>query len=210
MTFQLICASVLALIVGVLALLAGYRLFMLLLPIWGFFAGFSIGASAIVLLFGEGFLATATGWVVGFVIGLIFAVLSYLFFMVGVALLSATFGYFLGAGLVLLFTAEPGLFSTLVGLAGAIVVATIVLVLNIQKPVLELITAFGGSTAFLTGILLLFQRISLDALGKNPIQMVLKDSWFWLISWLILGFVGFAFQVSLNRTYVLETPENKI
>jgi hypothetical protein len=210
MTFQLICMSVLALIVGAVALLAGYRLFLLLLPIWGFFAGFSIGASAIVLLLGEGFLATITGWVVGFVVGLIFAVLSYLFYIIGVALLSATFGYFLGAGLVLLFTTEPGLLSTLVGLAGAVLVAVIVLAFNIQKPVLEFITAFGGATAILTGILLLFQRISLDSLGENPVQMVIQDSWFWLIGWLILGFVGFAYQVSYNREYVLEPPENKI
>lgn len=210
MTFQLICMSVIALIVGALALLAGYRLFLLLLPIWGFFAGFSIGASAIVMLFGEGFLATVTGWVVGFVVGLIFAVLSYLFYIVGVALLSATFGYFLGAGLVLLFTTEPGLLSTLVGLAGAVLVAVIVLAFNIQKPVLEFITAFGGTTAILTGILLLFQRITLDSLGENPVQMVVQDSWFWLIGWLVLGFVGFAFQVSSNRAHVLEIPENKI
>ena len=98
MTFQLICTAILALIIGLLALFAGYRLFLLLLPIWGFFAGFAIGAQATVLLFGGGFLATVTSWIVGFVVGLIFAVLSYLIYIVGVALLSAAFGYFLAAG----------------------------------------------------------------------------------------------------------------
>jgi hypothetical protein len=209
MTFQLICIAIIALIIGVLALLAGYRLFLLLLPIWGFFAGFAIGAHATALLFGDGFLVTITGWIVGFVAGILFAVLSYLFYIVGVALLSAAFGYFLGAGLMLLFL-DPGLIVTLVGLAGAVVMAFVVLAFNIQKPVLEFITSFGGATAILTGILLLFGRISLESLGENPVRLVLEDSFFWLITFLVLGFVGFAIQIASNRTFVIEEPENRI
>ena len=209
MTFQLICVSILALIIGVLALLAGYRLFLLLLPIWGFFAGFALGAQVMVMLFGGGFLATVTSWIVGFVVGLIFAVLSYLIYIVGVALLSAAFGYFLGAGLMLLFL-DPGLIVTLVGLAGAVGMAFLVLAFNIQKPVLEFITSFGGATAVLTGILLLLGRIPFEALGDNPVRLVREDSIFWMIAWLVLGFVGFAIQIASNRTYVIEPPENRI
>ena len=209
MTFQIICTAILALIIGVLALVAGYRLFLLLLPIWGFFAGFAMGAHATALLFGQGFLATATGWIIGFVVGLIFAVLSYLIYTIGVALLSAAFGYFLGTGLMLLFL-DPGLIVTLVGLAGAVVMAFVVLAFNIQKPVLEFITSFGGATAVLTGILLLFGRITFESLGGNPVRLVLEDSIFWMIAWLILGFVGFAIQIASNRTYVIEAPENRI
>ena len=44
MGLQVLCVSILALLLGLAALLAGYRLFLLLLPIWGFFAGFFIGA----------------------------------------------------------------------------------------------------------------------------------------------------------------------
>ena len=149
MTFQLICTAIIALIIGVLALIAGYRLFLLLLPIWGFFAGFAMGTHATALLFGTGFLATVTSWIIGFVVGLIFAVLSYLIYIVGVALLSAAFGYFLGAGLMLLFL-DPGLIVTLVGLAGAVLMAIVVLAFNIQKPVLEFITSFGGATAVIS------------------------------------------------------------
>ena len=209
MTFQIICTAILALIIGVLALVAGYRLFLLLLPIWGFFAGFSIGAHATALIFGQGFLATITGRTIGFVVGLIFAVLSYLIYTIGVALLSAAFGYFLGTGLMLLFL-DPGLIVTLVGLAGAVVMAFVVLAFNIQKPVLEFITSFGGATAVLTGILLLFGRITFESLGGNPVRLVLEDSIFWMIAWLILGFVGFAIQIASNRTYVIEAPENRI
>jgi hypothetical protein len=209
MTFQLICTAILALIIGVLALVAGYRLFLLLLPIWGFFAGFAMGAHATTLIFGTGFLSTVTSWIIGIVAGLVFAVLSYLIYIVGVALLSAAFGYFLGAGLMLLFL-DPGLIVTLGGLAGAVIMAFVVLGFNIQKPVLEFITSFGGATAVLTGILLLFGRISFEALGENPVRMVLDDSIFWLIVWLVLGLAGFGIQIASNRAYVIEPPENRI
>ena len=209
MTFQLICTAILALIIGILALAAGYRLFLLLLPIWGFFAGFAMGAHATALLFGTGFLATVTSWIIGFVAGLIFAVLSYLIYIVGVALLSAAFGYFLAAGLVLLFL-EPGLIVTLVGLAGAVVMAFVVLAFNIQKPVLEFITSFGGATAVLTGVLLLLGHIPLESLGENPVRLVLQDSIFWLIAWFVLGIIGFGYQIYSNRTFVIEPPENRI
>ena len=209
MTFQLICTAVLALVIGVLALVAGYRLFLLLLPIWGFFAGFAMGAHATTLIFGTGFLSTVTSWIVGFVAGLVFAVLSYLIYIVGVALLSAAFGYFLAAG-VMLFFLDPGLIVTLAGLAGAVVMAFVVLAFNIQKPVIEFITSFGGATAVLTGVMLLFGRISIETLGDNPVRAVMDDSVFWLIVWLVLGFVGFGIQVASNRTYVIEAPENRI
>jgi hypothetical protein len=209
MTFQIICVSILALIIGVLALFAGYRLFLLLLPIWGFFAGFAFGAQLMVMLFGGGFLATVTSWIVGLAAGLIFAVLSYLIYIVGVALLSAAFGYFLGAGLMLLFL-EPGLIVTLVGLAAAVGMAFLVLAFNIQKPVLEFITSFGGATAVLTGILLLLGRIPFESLGDNPVRLVREDSIFWMIAWLVVGFIGFAIQIASNRTYVIDPPENRI
>jgi hypothetical protein len=210
MTFQLICTAIIALIIGVLALVAGYRLFLILLPIWGFFAGFAMGAHATAILLGQGFLATVTGWIIGFVAGIIFAVLSYLIYIVGVALLSAAFGYFLAAGIMLLFIDQPNLIVTLVGLAGAVVMVIVVLAFNIQKPVLEFITAFGGATAILTGVLLLFGRITLESLGQNPVQEVREDNIIWMIIWLLLGFVGFGIQIASNRVYVIEPPENKI
>ena len=85
MSFEIFCMSMIALLVGLIIAFNGYRLFLVLLPIWGFFFGFGLGAQTIQALFGGGFLATTTSWVVGFVVALVFAVLSYLFYMVAVA-----------------------------------------------------------------------------------------------------------------------------
>ncbi|MBV9323828.1 MAG: hypothetical protein JO352_08595, partial [Chloroflexi bacterium] len=42
------------------AVVGGYRFFIFLLPIWGFFFGFGLGAQAVQALFGDAFLSTVT------------------------------------------------------------------------------------------------------------------------------------------------------
>src|SRR6476619_8218511 len=84
---------------GFVLAFGGYRFFLLLLPIWGFFFGFGLGAQTIQAIFGSGFLSDVTSWIVGFVVALIFAVLSYLFYIFAVALIAGSLGYALGTGL---------------------------------------------------------------------------------------------------------------
>ena len=83
-TIEGILLGLLAVAIGLAFCFYGFRVFMVLLPIWGFFAGFLLGANAMTALFGDAFLATATGWVVGFLLGLLFAVLSYLYYWIAV------------------------------------------------------------------------------------------------------------------------------
>lgn len=208
MGLQVLCVSILAFLLGLAALLAGYRLFLLLLPIWGFFAGFFIGATVLTLLLGDGFLVTVTGWVVGFILGLIFAILSYLFYFVGVAIVAGSIGYALGAGLIYAIIPDANIIAFVVGLISAIIVAGITLVLNLQKWIIIAITAIGGSTAVLTSILIFFGRIGLTDLGNNPVQPVIQDSWFWFIFWILLAAIGFAAQASTTRTYVIKAPDS--
>ena len=56
---------VLAALLGLAFCFVGYRFFLVMLPIWGFFAGFWIGAYGTSLLLGTGFLGTTIALVVG-------------------------------------------------------------------------------------------------------------------------------------------------
>src|SRR6185503_964604 len=108
--------SLLALFFGFVVTFGGYRFFLILLPIWGFFYGFGFGAHTIQALLGTAFLATVTVWVVGFVMGALFAVLSYLFHIFGVALLAGSLGYALGAALMMGLGLDWGFIPWLVGI----------------------------------------------------------------------------------------------
>jgi hypothetical protein len=99
--FALMCGGMIGLLFGLVLAFAGYRLFLILLPIWGFFFGFAFGAQAMQMIFGEAFLATVTSWVVGFIVALIFAVLSYLFYIFAVALVAGSLGYSVTVGLLM-------------------------------------------------------------------------------------------------------------
>ena len=62
MTFSLLCIALIALLFGLAVVFGGYRLFLVLLPIWGFFFGFFLGIQSVQALFGIGFLATVPVW----------------------------------------------------------------------------------------------------------------------------------------------------
>jgi hypothetical protein len=81
MAFELFCALLLALGFAVFVAFTGYKFFIVLLPIWGFFFGFMLGAQTVQALLNESFLASAAAFVVAIFVGALFAVLSYLFYL---------------------------------------------------------------------------------------------------------------------------------
>jgi len=200
---EIIFLAFFALLIGAVLCFWGYRVFLVMLPIFGFFAGFWLGAEAMALIFGTGFLATVSSWVVGFIAGLLVAVLSYLFYMVGIAIVAAGFGAALGSGFMAAIGIETGILALLVAIVAALVVAGLTLVFNLQKYVIIAITALGGANAMLLGPLLLFGRVSLDNLTRagSAIRPILQDSWFWLIVWLVVAIAGIVVQIRANREY---------
>ena len=200
---ETILIAAFAFILGILFLFWGYRVFLVMLPIWGFFAGFWVGAQTIGLLLGDGFLATTTGWVVGFIVGLLFALFSYLFYMLGVALVAGVIGFALVSGFMALFGLESGFFVFVLSVVGALIAAGLTVVLNLQKYVIIALTAVGGANAVLLSVLLLIGRVSVGELegAGNSIRPILQDSWFWALAWLLLTVVGLIFQIRINRTF---------
>ena len=203
MLLQQITAALFAIVAGAAFIFWGYRLFLVLLPIWGFFAGLWFGAQAMTLLFGSSFLATTTGLFFGLILGLILAVLSYLFYFIGVAIVSAIAGYALGTGLMTGLGLSSGFLSALVGLAVAVIVVVLVLRFNVQKYVIIILTAIGGANAIILGFLIAFNRVELGSLlsAGDAIRPVLQSSWFWAIAWAALALVGIVMQIRTNRTY---------
>lgn len=207
MTFTLLCMALIALIFGMLVVFGGYRLFLVLLPIWGFFAGFFIGAQTIEFLFSEGFLATITGWVVGFFVGMIFAVLSYLFYVVAVAVISFTAGYAGTVALVQwLFNLEDsGVVIWILGVVVGVIVAIAVLRFNIAKYAIIVITAFGGTGLIIYTFLAAFYGEALVSLVNNPVAVAVDRSWLWFLFFVIVAGTGIYFQLIANRSFEVDT-----
>src|SRR5262245_2534411 len=197
MTLEGIAVGLLALAVGAAFTFWGFRFFLILLPIWGFFAGFLFGANGVSYLLGDGFLATVLGWVVGFVVGIVFAVLSYLYYWVAVVLLGAAVGYAAGIGLMHWLGNGGGLLAFTVGIVGAIIVAGAVILLRVPKYLIIVLTAFGGAFLAIMGVALIIGRVKVDQLqgGTFGSFSSVDLGWLFVVAAVVLGAVGIVYQM---------------
>jgi hypothetical protein len=197
----LACAGLIGTLFGLAIAFAGYRFFLILLPIFGFFFGLAFGAQTIQALFGQAFLATVTSWVVGFIVALAFAVLSYLFYFIAVALIAGALGYAVTVGLVTALGVPMGWLLWIIGVAVGIVVAIVVLRFNLQKWAIIIATSVLGAGVIVGTMVLLFNPAA-QALA-NPVQVALKTSPFLVIVFLAVAVLGVIAQVRFNRNYTL-------
>ena len=205
MIFELFCFAMIGLLFGLALVFGGYRLFLFLLPIWGFFFGFGLGAQTLQVIFGVGFLATVSSWVVGFIVGAIFAVLSYLFYTIAVALLSGSFGYGLAVGLLTAIGLDFGFLVWLIGIVVGVVVAGVVLYFNIQKYAIILITAVGGTSAIIFTLLALFGNLTPAQLLLAPVRVAFQNSFLWVIFFVVMVVAGFVVQLRDTRNFEIES-----
>ncbi len=191
-----IVIGLLLLIVGVGLLLAGLRVFFILLPVWGGIVGFFTGATLVHAWFGDGFLATAGGWILGIILGIVFAVLSYLYWYIGAVFAIASVGTLLATGLLGLFGVDTGWVVFIIGAIAAAVFAFLAFITAAPVYMVAIGTAFAGATAALTGFLLIIDRIDLVHLRYGGAWAAMNNSWVWVLLWALLAGFGIAVQWS--------------
>ena len=205
MVFEILCMATIALLFGMAVVFGGYRLFLFLLPIWGFFTGFLLGAQTIDLLFDAGLFATVTGWVVGFFVGLLFAVLSYLFYLLAVGIVSFSLGYGATVGILAWIGLEAGFLLWLIAVAVGVALAYVVYRFNIQKYAIIVATAVGGTGLIIYTLLVLFNGDLAVSLFENPVKLALDDSFWWLLFFLVVVGLGIVAQIQANRSFEIDT-----
>ncbi len=207
--------GLLGLLVGLGFVFYGFRLFLILLPIWGFFVGFLFGANATTAIFGDGFLATTTGWVIGLVVGLVFAVLAYLYYWFAVVFIGASVGYAIGLGvLAWLGNGGDNLMGLIFGLVGAVIGGGLMIVLRVPKYLVIVLTAIGGALASVTGIALILNQIKLDQLDNGlfgGFQSIKDIGWLWALAAIALAVAGMVYQnrmIKVDEAILMESYRN--
>ena len=206
MSFELLCMGLIALTFGLAVVFSGYRLFLFLLPFWGFFAGFYLGAQAIQALFDEAFLATVTSWGVGFVVGAIFAVLSYLFYFLAVGIISFSLGYAATVGILEWIGMDFGFLLWIIAVVIGVAVALAVYYFNLQKIAIIVITAFGGTSLIIYTIMAMTDpafRLAADFVD-NPVALVIDNSFWWLLFFIVVAGSGIFLQIQANRSFEID------
>jgi hypothetical protein len=202
--FTLMCAGVIGSLFGLLMAFFGYRLFLLLLPVWGFFFGLALGADTIQwLLPGSGFLTTVTSWVVGFVVGAVFAVLSYLFYLFAVAVIAGSAGYVVTAAVLYALGMSPGFLVWIIAMIVAVVAIFITFKFNLQKWVIIIATAILGTGVTIGTFVLLFNPAA--NFLANPVKVALQTSWLLMLVAIVMVVAGVVVQYRQNKAFTLDS-----
>ena len=187
--------AILAVVIGLAFCFGGWRFFLLLLPIWGFVVGFGLGTEGMRALFGDGTFATVTSWIVGFVIAVAFAILSYLYYYAAIAILAGMVGYAIGASAWGIIGNEQGVIAFVIGLVVGVVFAIGVLALNVPRYLVIVLTGLGGAATVIAGWFLLIGKVPADNVTWWQVGKLISDSWFYLIVWGLLAAAGIVAQM---------------
>jgi hypothetical protein len=198
--------GIIALLVGAAFTFYGFKFFLILLPLWAFVAGFAAGAQAMSVLFGEGFLTTVLGWVIGFLTGAVFAVLSYLWYWAAVALLGGLVGYQLGVGLLALISLT-GIVSVAIGVLLGVVFAVGTIVLGVPRALVVVLTALGGAATIVAGALLVLGRVKVDQLDTGVVGAIINDNVLWLLAFAVVAALGIIWQLRQPSAESLDSTQ---
>jgi hypothetical protein len=205
-----VIVGLLAIVVGAAFFLRGYLAMRLIIPIWGAFTGFMLGASLVDLWEDSGFLATALGWIVGLVLALVFGLLAYLYYEVCVVIAMAAIGFALGTGFMVAIGVSWSWLIILIGVAVAVVLGFVAIVADLPMAILSLLTAAGGAVVVIAGLMLVFGVIDLDAFDSVATTERIQDSWWWYALFLALTITGMVAQMRTTmelRTSLRESWE---
>lgn len=210
---QVIIGILLAL-VGLGVCFFGLRYWFILLPIFGAVTGFFVGARVVQEVFGTGFLSTGVSWVVGIIVGLVFALLSWFVWYAGAIIMAGAVGASLFSGILhAIFTNPWGIMLFIVALIGAILFAAIALFLNLPIYIVIVNSALGGAALAVAGVLVLIGTIAIEELSTGATVAVADEvrfqgaGIFWYIIFIIVAILGMLFQVQSISSVTL--PEEK-
>jgi hypothetical protein len=186
-------AAIILLVGGVISCFAGYRVFRIVLGIYGFILG---------ALFASGIAgAENTMWMVvaavgGGIVGALILIAAY---FVGVALLGAGIGALAASLIWASLGREPGAIVVIVfAIAGALAA------LALQRYVIVGATAFGGAWTIVVGALALTgDRVAVDAAARNNVWLAYPmnpapGNYWVLLAWIALGVTGVIVQLAVT------------
>ena len=187
--------ALIAIAVGLVACFFGYRLFRAVLPIFGFVVGAIVGAQAVFLIFDEGIFVTLLSIIAAVAVGVVFGLLAYFWWALGVVLAVGGMGFAIGSALLPAINVDNLEFvSWLLGLAVGAGFALAAIVLRLPRAIVIAVTALWGAGATLGGVLIVLQQIEPEELGYGAVDAVVSQSFVWLLIYLALAAVGAVWQ----------------
>jgi hypothetical protein len=151
----------------------------LVIPVWGAFAGFMLGAG---IVSGDaGFLGNALGWLVGFALAIVFGLIAYLYYEVSVIIGMMGIGFVLGTSVMVALGVSWSWLIVLSGVVLAVVLAFVAIAGDLPMVLLTILTALAGASTMVGGLMLLFGTFDVDDFSFGITTEFVADDWWWFV-----------------------------
>lgn len=190
--------GLLAIGVGAVFCFRGYFAMRIIIPIWGAFAGFALGAGLV--SGGDGFLGNVLAWVVGIALAIVFGLIAYLYYAVAVLIGMGAIGFVIGTSVMALFGVTWSWLVILVGVVTAVVLAFVAIAGDMPMVLLAFLTALAGSAVTTFGIMLLVGAVDTEDFDSKVTTETATDDWWWTAIYIALAVVGLISQFMANAS----------
>ncbi len=190
--------GILAVLVGILFCFRGFLAMRIVIPIWGAFVGFFLGAGLVDAGSDAGFLENAAAWFVAFGLAIVFGFLAYAYYEVCVMLALGAIGFTLGTSLMVALGVTWSWVIVLVGVVLGVALAVLAIMGDLPGVLLVVLTAMAGATAIVVGVMLLTNTVDTESLGVASTTEDLDDEWWWYAAYIALSIAGTIAQIADN------------
>ncbi len=174
-----IVVGVIAVLTGAIFCFRGYLAMRLVIPVWGAFAGFMLGAG---IVSGDaGFLGNALGWLVGIGLAIVFGAIAYLYYEVAVLIGMMAIGFVLGTSLMVALGVTWSWVIVLSGVVLAVALAFVAIVGDLPMVLLTVLTALAGASTVVAGLMLLFGTVDVEDFDIGQTTEYIADDWWWFV-----------------------------
>jgi uncharacterized protein DUF4203 len=209
-----ILVGIILALVGLAVCFFGLRFWFILLPVFGAVTGFFVGARVMQDIFGTGFLSTTVSWIVGIVVAVVFALLSWYVWYAGAIIMAGAVGASLFSGILHALFPDPwGAVLVIVALIGALVFAVGALMLNLPIYIVIINSALGGAALAVAGLLAMLGTTTTVELANGATVAVIDEArfqgagWLWVLAWIVLAAAGIFYQ--LRSVDEIRLPEER-
>lgn len=183
-----IVVGIIALITGAVFCFRGYLAMRIVIPLWGAFVGFLLGAG--IVAGDSGFLGTALGWFVGIGLAVVFGVIAYLYYEVSVILGMMAIGFVLGTSVMVALGVTWSWVILLSGVVLAVVLSAVAILGDLPMVLLTVLTALAGASTIVGGLMLLVGTVDVQDFDIGVTTETVADDWWWYVIYLGLAIAG--------------------
>ena len=174
-----IVVGLIALLTGAVFCFRGYLAMRLVIPLWGAFVGFMLGAG---IASGDaGFLGSGLGWIVGLGLAVVFGLIAYLYYEVSVVVGMMAIGFVLGTSAMVALGVSWSWVIVLSGVVLAVVLAFVAIAGDLPMVLLTVLTALAGSSTIVAGLMLLVGTFDTEDFSIADTTEYVADGWWWYV-----------------------------